>query len=451
MLASLEAGGLSTINALRTKLVHGAGGALVVNIAGLGLTFLAQLVLARVLGAASYGIYVYVFTWVTFLTLAATLGFQPTVLRLASAYCSREQWRLARGVVRFSERSVVLVGLAIGGIGFVWVYSIADRIAEELRQTLLIGFFVVPTSGLLLIRSSVARAYGRVAGALAPLVPVREAALLSTVGLAALFLHIAVHAPFAMAVTLAATCLGLMMITTVTWRARPKALANERASETEFGWLRIALSMLFMTGANTVLDRGSIVMLGWLGDPAAAGVYAVAARAAWLIGLPHEAIGLVVAPMIAALYAQGDRERLRAVVIQATRWSGLAAVVIALPLFAWSKLALSLFGIGFSEGSAALRLLLPGYVIYAAFGPLSWLLLMTGHERQAGAILAVGATVNIGLNAVLIPLYGSAGAAAATAIAWTGSIALMAFYAAARFRSCPIPSAAFRERVAPAV
>jgi O-antigen/teichoic acid export membrane protein len=41
---------------------------------------------------------------------------------------------------------------------------------------------------------------------------------------------------------------------------------------------------------------------------------------------------------------------------------------------------------------------------------------MTGHERIAARILWQTATLNIAMNAVLIPLFGMAGAATASAV-----------------------------------
>ena len=48
-------------------------------------------------------------------------------------------------------------------------------------------------------------------------------------------------------------------------------------------------------------------------------------------------------------------------------------------------------------------------------GPAGFLMMMTGHHREAALILAMAALLQIVMNAILIPRYGLIGAATATA------------------------------------
>ncbi len=56
-----------------------------------------------------------------------------------------------------------------------------------------------------------------------------------------------------------------------------------------------------------------------------------------------------------------------------------------------------------------------GQIVNALAGSVGLIMTMTGHQNQAGAIVAVSAAVNIILNALLIPLSGLRGAAISTA------------------------------------
>jgi O-antigen/teichoic acid export membrane protein len=91
---------------LKRLLARGAISAAGINIATTGLAFLAQVVLARALGADGYGVFAYVTAWVTVLVLLATLGFPTGLLRFAAAYRAREEWHLLRGVIRYAELRV---------------------------------------------------------------------------------------------------------------------------------------------------------------------------------------------------------------------------------------------------------------------------------------------------------------------------------------------------------
>ena len=55
-------------------------------------------------------------------------------------------------------------------------------------------------------------------------------------------------------------------------------------------------------------------------------------------------------------------------------------------------------------------------------------MIMTGHERAAARIMALCVAANIALNAALIPLWGLAGAATATALATAMRNLLMLAY-----------------------
>src|SRR5690242_2519055 len=79
--------------------------ALAVMVVGAGLTCVAQLVIARIIGPNSYGVYAYVLAWVTLLGYFSTLGFHVSLLRFLPAYQAKKEWALARGVIQYSQRS----------------------------------------------------------------------------------------------------------------------------------------------------------------------------------------------------------------------------------------------------------------------------------------------------------------------------------------------------------
>jgi len=59
---------------------------LLIYVCGAGLTFFVQLLIARLLHAQGYGIYSYVWAWVSLLSNGATLGFVGFVLRFTSSF-----------------------------------------------------------------------------------------------------------------------------------------------------------------------------------------------------------------------------------------------------------------------------------------------------------------------------------------------------------------------------
>jgi O-antigen/teichoic acid export membrane protein len=412
---------------LKARLARGSAGAFTINLVGTGVAFLAQLVLARVLGAESYGIYAYVSAWVAVLGLLATLGFQTGILRFASAYVAREEWGLARGVIRYAERRVVLAGLAVAAAGFVTILAYVGRLPSELAYTFLVGFAIVPALALLQVRASLLRAFGRVVAALAPNQLVRQLVILLGAGALGLALAEAVRAPLAIAVTLAATLLSLAVASFSLRRARPSAMAHAKIAEERAVWRAAAAFMLLMAGAQILMRRADVLMLGWFADTTTAGIYTVACRITELVSFALTAVNIIFAPTISALHAQGDRASLQALVTMTAWWVTVSAVAVAAPLFIFAEASLRLFGEAFVAGADALRILLLGQLINAAAGSVAHLLTMTGLERQAAFIILAATVGSIALNAVLIPAFGMEGAAitsALTTAAWNVGMAV---------------------------
>ena len=68
------------------RVTIGGIAALAVYVAGAGLTACSQLLIARIVGAETFGVYAYVLAWVTVLAYFSALGFDIALLRFVSAY-----------------------------------------------------------------------------------------------------------------------------------------------------------------------------------------------------------------------------------------------------------------------------------------------------------------------------------------------------------------------------
>jgi O-antigen/teichoic acid export membrane protein len=89
----------------------------------------------------------------------------------------------------------------------------------------------------------------------------------------------------------------------------------------------------------------------------------------------------------------------------------LAGLVIGTALIPWAGPILGIFGGEFSQGGGVLQVLVFMQILNVLTGPVGTVLSMTGGERRLALLLALGLLANICLNIVLIPRYGSMGAA----------------------------------------
>jgi O-antigen/teichoic acid export membrane protein len=177
-----------------------------------------------------------------------------------------------------------------------------------------------------------------------------------------------------------------------------------------------------------LLKRTDIIMIGAILGSDDAGIYSAASRISNLVVFPLMAINAILAPMISELYRTGRGRELQRIIMLASRAIFVFTLVVSVILAVSSKFMLSLFGLNFTIAFVALLILLGGQVVNALAGSVGLIMTMTGHQNQAGAIIAASAAANITLNALLIPFFGLTGAAVSTAFTMAlWNIAMFAF------------------------
>lgn len=166
--------------------------------------------------------------------------------------------------------------------------------------------------------------------------------------------------------------------------------------------------------ANLWVD---ILMLTALASLVDVGVYRVSVAIAMLGALPVMASTTMFGPVIAELVYTDRIERLNALLKVVTRW----LVVISTPLYVVVLLLpdviLSIFDEAYLPGAQALGVLMIGQALYVACAPTGAILTNAGHSMLNLVNGVVSVSLNIGLNALLIPEHGIMGAAMASATA----------------------------------
>jgi O-antigen/teichoic acid export membrane protein len=422
-----ETGGGPSGRGLAAKLARGSAAALVIYVAGAGLTYCAQFAVARTIGAHGYGVYAYVFAWVTVLAYVSSIGFDVSLLRFVPAYLATGAFALLRGVIRYVWRRVAAVGCGIALIGIASILTWSGELPPDLANTFLVGFALVPILALLWICAAVVRGFGGVVSALAPDRMVRDGVLLGLILLASAGMGWSIDAPWAMAATALGSAAGLGLVSVAMRRLRPGAMDGVVAAYDARTWRRTALPLVVIEAAHILMNRMGVLLLGWMADTREAGIYALAFNIAFAVVLPRTAVNALLAPVISDLFVRNDQAALRTIVAKAALWTLLGAACIALPLFVLAEPVLALFGRDFVAGVPALRILLIGQVIAAAAGSQLHLMIMTGRERSAAVLLVSSVAANAVVGAALVSPFGPTGAAvAATAalIGWNAAMGL---------------------------
>ncbi len=394
--------------------------ALAVMVVGAGLTCVAQLVIARIIGPNSYGVYAYVLAWVTLLGYFSTLGFHVSLLRFLPAYQAKKEWALARGVIQYSQRSTAATAISIVVIGVGAIVGLHGSLGPELALSFLLGIAAVPFLALQLISASIVRAFGGVIAALAPERVARDGLLLAIV--AAVFWGNFCHldATLAMGATLLSSIVMLGLVCTFLRRLRPPALDHAKPAYTAEDWWRPTLPLTVIMIADNVMGRSAVLALGLMGHTRDAGIFAAAFSIATVTALPRMAVATAFAPTVSALFALDDQAGLQSLSAKAAWLSLIGTACTAIPLLLLAQPLLAWFGRDFVAGAPIVTILVLGQMLAAACGPQQHLITMTGNERAGAAILAVCAGTSFVGCILMIGWFGMTGAAFATMLTLVG-------------------------------
>ncbi len=390
-----------------------AAGTYVLQVVSLGLGFLSQLVVARLVGISGYGAYSYALAWSTMVVQPSLVGLDRVLVRELPTYRQARAFGLMRGLLRRSDQ----VALVVAGVFAALVAAVALPLSDAaLRASVALGLLTIPLAAL-----------GRVR--LAALQGLKHASLgqlTQSVGRTAYFLVFmgaalavagttGIHPETAVAIQAFAFAAAVVTGSIAMRRVLPREVVRSAPEYEGRKWAKSLPALALLTALTILNAQIGVIMLGALGSTADTGRFNAALRSAALVSLALAAVGQVMAPRVSVLYASGDREGIERLLVRGTRATAALALPPALFLTLVGPWFLGLFGHGFSEGSTALTILVLGQVFNAGTGAVGMALVMTKHERSAIIATLGGTCLNIALCALLIPGWGPSGAASATA------------------------------------
>jgi len=395
-------------------LVRGTGIAFVLQTGGAMLIYGSQVLLARWLGAASFGDYAYASGWTQLLAVFGALGMSLCMLKFLPEYVAAHDWPHVKGVLRAFR----LIALGVGGVlgGAVALTFAAVSPAHVNLAVLTVGLVGVPFFALKNVQMDALRSLDDVTTAYG--LPYIVQPMLLIVGVGVLYtLRGSLTALQGVLVLLGALLIVSALQAWVLRRRIGARLRDVRPAYALRDWLRTALPLLVVDGATIAMSRVDLLIVGLTLSAAQTGVYAAVARAASLVSFVLYAVNAVTAPRIAPLYRAGDRAGLQRLVTLATALSLSLALGMALGMIAFAGPLLHLFGAEFVRGREALIILTLGHFANAASGPVNELLHLTVHQRASSVIALGGVVLSVALNMALIPRWGIEGAAVGTALA----------------------------------
>lgn len=403
-------------NGERVQLQRQAIMAFVVRLASAAILYLSQIVLARWMGGAEYGVYVFVWTCVLVLGGISHLGLNTAMIRLLPHYQETGQIDRLRGLLRGGRLLAVVLGTVFAGLGYGGLVLLGDRIACPYTLPLYLALVCVPFYALTDVQDGIGRGRGWMAIALLPPYVLRPLLVLTAM-IAAQAAGLPMQAHTAVAAAIFATwATAMVQLLLIDIQVRREISPGPRSYAVR-DWLGTSLPLLVIGFCEIILQNADLLIISRYLSPADVGIYFAASKTMSLVLFVHYAVGSAAANRFAALHARGDQAALHPLVIDAVKWTFWPSVAAAGGLLALGLPLLSLFGPQFTDGYAVMLVLVIGFLARASIGPSEFLLNMMGQQKLCAAILVTTATLSITMSFVLVPRFGMIGAAAATSLA----------------------------------
>ena len=262
---------------------------------------------------------------------------------------------------------------------------------------------LVPLFALYTLQESTTRGFERVIRAFFPGMIIRPGLLLCGSILIYFYWREYFSAPLMMLINvcagIVALCVSIIWLNSVF----PDEAKVVKPKYTPGIWLRAAFPMMIFSGMQIILGQTDIVMLGAIRGAKDVGLYAAASRLAYLLVYVMMAFNVILAPIIARLYATEERGRLQETMSKAVRIAFFMVLPFGIALIFTGNYFLAIFGNDFLAARPSLIILAIGRLLDVALGPCALVLSMVGHERIVGIVFTIISLGNIILNAFLIP------------------------------------------------
>ena len=407
------------------------------NVLGLAIgavaTFVAQVLITNELGDEAFGV-VTLTTQAAFIAAAATrFGMDVANVRLVAILAGRGEIARARGLVRRSVMIAAAVSVPFGIVAFLASPWLADRftaVPDIAVPAFRAAAITVPFAALAFVYMGATR------GLKIMRYTLYSQWIVQPVGWVVLMIAFwAVSQTAGMTtVAFAASWAAALLVAFGGWAREERRFPHETAGVgipeehtgalVRFGALRAPATLFSQLIFWTDMFVLSFLWSGQ-GDTGASkvGIYSAVLYSGQALFLFLTSVSLTVSPFVADLHHRGERERLDELFKNVTRWTLAATIPVLLVLGILTHATLRIFGEDFTEGAAALRILIVGMIVPVMVGTVGFILIMAGRTGWDLAIYLGALVIDIGVALALAGPgeLGIRGAALAQALTLTFS------------------------------
>ena len=396
---------------------------------GMGLQFAISVLSARLLGVEGFGTYTYAFVWVTVLGAVAQLGFGALAAREMPGRVARGDGEGARVYLRFAGAATAAT---VAGVAALLAAAQAAGAAVPFGWALLALGIGLQAGGTLvggalagmqrIVISQMIEVTLRPAIMFAGLAALGALAAASGAGVGARDVYLLAIGASGATLVVAAAMLRRALAGDLPAPARSGAGADAPGGERAplRAWTLGALALLATSITTMMMTNLDILMIGAMAPIEEVGRYRAASRGVDVILIASGVAVQVMGPMLARALAEGRAEESRGLIARAAATMAAVGLPLCLALMIGAEPYLALFGAEFVPAAPAMRILVAGQIVAILCGPAGMTLIMMRRERLVLALNLAALAANLGLNLLLIPVYGLEGAAIATLVSVAG-------------------------------
>lgn len=390
--------------------------ALAFRLFGLGLVFILQIVLARLMGPKNYGDYTVIITALNLLLVVSMFGFDSAILRFLPSAVGKGDSASANGFVKFSYRVITISGILCSLAIFIFLLAKAKKFDIGFSEGLFWAVLLLPVMAFTNQASAVLRSLKMIKLSLVPayfLFPV-------IMVFSCWYYYHTKHkltVDAAMLINLGVTTAICIYINRKTGRVMKEAVEPVEPVFNRKLWLSVSAVLFLTTAMDLLLKQSDILMVGYFLGNTKAGIYSVAAKLATLAALGLSVADYVIMPKIAALYETKQYTKLQKLIRTASFQILSISLPVILGMVIFGKTILGFFGKPYVEAYLPLVFLLIGQLVNAATGMVGGLLTMTGHQKIFFSFYAGAILIQFVLNIILIKVFGIVGASIGSSLA----------------------------------
>jgi O-antigen/teichoic acid export membrane protein len=382
------------------------------KIIGMFFGLLFSLLVARYLGAETYGTFMYVYSFLGFFPIIVILGLDQGLVFFIPQLTDKGKTKERNSLITFSITVIAVLSLIIIFVVILKNRYIADKILNngELGNLLRISAPMIMPLAVIQLARGIFRGTKKIHSYV-----ISENIIIPVVKIFSLFIVLLLGYRLYGLVTvyyfgLSCGCIYLLFSVVSEKLFHTISLKYRHIYRGGF----IFSFPLLLTGfLSLFVKKFNLFMTGFYLSDSHVGIYNIALQVGTMSSVILYAFNTMFAPVISSLYHKGQMKKLTEIYKAITRWiAGINLLAFSLILL-FSREIMTVFGTEFVIGSKALIIIAAGEIVNAGVGSAGIINIMTGYPQYELLVSLISVIVYIILNILLIPARGIEGAAIA--------------------------------------